>query len=166
MRVPIYEEIKLKDYDVMSFVDILRKSKVGKGPTYLELGHLEEKEAYLILETLSEALKILKISPLFPYPLYIIGPFNFPELNIPIIPNSSELPKHFYNRVKKLNSKELDLVNKITTLTERVSNHPLETRRRELKKSMKDQGTLFLLTRELASYENMLDALNRKSKED
>jgi hypothetical protein len=160
MRVPIYEEITLNQYDVMSCVDTLRKSKVGKGPTYVDLSRLDEKDAYIVFETIAEALKILRLSPLFPYPLYIITPHYFPELGLATLKSVQDLPKHFFNRVKRMNSKELDLVNKINTTAERVSNHPLEGRKKELRQAMKLQKTLYQTTRLQASFESMLEKLN------
>lgn len=160
MRVPVYEQLKLKETDVMSLVDILRKSKVGKGPTYIDLTPYEERETYFILETLQEALKILKVSAYCPYPLYVLTPYSYPEIDIPTLPSETELPAHFFNRIKRLNSKELDLVNKIGTLTERINNQPIEARRREMKKNLSAQKQLFLITKQQDFYEHLLKKLH------
>ena len=162
MRVPVYEEIVLVNYDIMSIVDLMRKSRVGKNPSYLNLSSLEEKEVYLILETLSEAFRILKISPYFPYPFYVITPFYYPEIDIPALKSTVELPNHFRNKVKKLNNKELDLVNKTTTLSERIANQSITAKRRELRQKLKDQKRLFHLCREQSFYEDILQKLKKQ----
>lgn len=161
MRVPVYEEIVLKNTDVMSMVDVLRKSKVGKGPTYLNLHSIVENKIVNLLGTLVEALKILKISAYFPYPLYIISPVKPDHLDLPYLDSELDLPKHFFNKIKRLNSKELDLTHKIATLTERISNQPIETRRKELAASMEIQKKLFTLTKEQAFYERLIVNINK-----
>lgn len=161
MRVPIYEEIVLVNYDIMSIVDLMRKSRVGKSPSYINLSSFEEKEVYIILETLSEAFRILKISPYFPYPFYIISTFYYPEIDIPVLKSTVELPNHFKNKVKKLNNKELDLVNKTATLSERISNQSITAKRRELRQKLKEHKRLFHLCREQSFYEDILQNLKK-----
>jgi len=165
MRVPVYEELIIKNTDVMSVVDVLRKSKVGRGPTYLNLNDIVESKTVNILNTLVEALKILKISPFFPYPLYVISSISPQHIPLPFLDNLEQLPSHFFSKIKRLNSKELDLTHKISTLTERIANQPIEARRNELKKSMKTQKKLFHLTKEQAFYERLIINLNKREHE-
>jgi hypothetical protein len=162
MRVPVYEEVIIKNTDVMSVVDVLRKSKVGRGPTYLNLAETLESKTVNILNTLVEALKILKISPYFPYPLYVISPIRPQNIDMPFLDTVEQLPNHFFSKIKKLNSKELDLNHKISTLTERIANQPIETRRKELKDSMKIQKKLYHLTKEQAFYERLIVNLKKR----
>jgi hypothetical protein len=161
MRVPVYEELFIKNTDVMSIVDVLRRSKVGKSPIYLNLNLVPHNLSVDLLETLVESLKILKISPYFPYPLYVISSIRPTHISLPFLNDESELPQHFYNKIKKLNSKELDLTHKIATLTDRISNQPIETRRKELNKAMKVQRKLYTLTKEQAFYERIIGNLNK-----
>ena len=165
MRVPVYEELIFKSTDVMTVIDTIRKSRVGKGPTYLNMQPYELNQHHEVLSTLIEALKILKLSAYFPYPLYIISQHRLSDVDLPFLDDEKSLPAHFHNKIKRLNSRELDLSHKISTLTDRISNQPVETRRKELKKTMVQQRHLFHLTKEQAFYENVIQKLNRVNNE-
>lgn len=161
MRVPVYEEIKITKYDVMNVLDVMKKSRVGKAPTYIDLNDKNQDETLHCLDIIHDALKVMKTSPVFPYPLYLITPFKDIESELPLVFNKSDLPKHFMKPVKRLTSKELNLLNKSVTLSERISNTSLSQRQAELKSGIRYYKMLYQLTKELDFYQGILENLSR-----
>lgn len=164
MRVPVFEEIKILKFDVMSVLDVFKKSKVGHGPCTIDLSTKSAQELEEILETLEDALTILKTSPKVPYPIYIFTPHTSVKTDFALIKGPEQLPQHFIKRVKRLTSKELSLLNKSITLTQRILNLPLRQRERELKVGLRFHKELFKLSKEMSFYENIQSHLDKKER--
>lgn len=165
MRVPVYEELKISQFDVMAVLDQMKKSRLGHVPCYIDLVGHPENETDQALQALEDALIMLKVSPLFPYPFFIISDkIKRQTTHIPIVQNKSELPAHFKKPVKRLTSKELSLLNKAVTLTERISNTPLQQRQKELDEGTRFHKMLFQLSKELDFYQEILEDLQMEKK--
>lgn len=164
MRVPVFEEIKLSKFDVMSIVDQFRKSKVGQGPCTIDLRDKNAQEIVEICDIIEDALTILKISPKIPYPIYIFTPYTSTPSSCSLLKGPQQLPQHFIKRVKRLTSKELSLLNKSITLTQRILNLPLRQRERELRVGLRFHKELFKLSKEMSFYEDIQARLEKRER--
>lgn len=164
MRVPVFEEIKLSKFDVMSIVDQFRRSKVGMGPCSIDLRDKNAQEMNEICDVIEDALTILKVSAKIPYPIYIFTNYTSTASSCSLIKGPEQLPFHFIKRVKRLTSKELSLLNKSVTLTQRILNLPLRQRERELEVGLRFHKKLFQLSKEMSFYEDIQTRLEKKER--
>lgn len=164
MRVPVYEELKISKFDVMSVLDQMKKSRVNQVPCYIDLSTLELDEIEHALQVIEDTLKMLKASPLFPYPIFIITQITGLQTSLPIVETKEKLPKHFMRPIKRLTSKELSLLNKAVTLTNRISNTPMEQRLRELQQGTRYHKMLFQLSKELDFYQDVVEKLKSRKR--
>lgn len=163
MRVPVYQELKITKFDVMNVLDQMKKSRIGQAPCYIDISPLEKDEAEHALQVIEDTFKMLKASPLFPYPTYIITEIPELETNLPTIETKDKLPKHFMRPIKRLTSKELSLLNKAVTLTNRIANTPIQQRLQELQQGTKYYKMLFQLSKELDFYQDVLEDLKKQT---
>lgn len=163
MRVPVYEELEISQFDVMSVLDTMKKSRVGHVPSYIDLTEKTKTEVERAIQIVEDVLQMLKVSALFPYPLFIITREIQIETHIPLVSNKERLPMHFMRPIKRLTSKELSLLNKAITLTQRMTNTPLQQRQKELAHGTRLHKTLFQLTKELDFYQDILEKLQKRN---
>jgi hypothetical protein len=164
MRVPVYEELKITKFDVMNVLDQMKKSRAGQVPCYINLNSLDDKETEHALQVIEDVLKMIKTSAFFPYPVYIISNLHGLETQLAIIESSDKLPKHFMRPIKRLTSKELSLLNKAVTLTNRITNTPIRQRLQELHQGTSHHKELFKRSKELDFYQEIIEKIRKRKK--
>lgn len=162
MRVPVFEEIKITKFDVMTIIDHFRRAKVGFNPCVIDLRDKNEQEISEICEVIEDALIIMKVSAKIPYAIYIFTPHTSTHSSCSLIKGPEQLPRHFIKRVKRLTSKELNFLNKSVTLNQKILNLPLLQRERELKVGLRFHKKLFQLSKEMSFYEDIQAKLEKK----
>jgi hypothetical protein len=125
MNLPLLTEIEIHDFAVQALVRKLRDSEVGSKPCFIELEFKQRKYVEPALDNITAALEILEVDPRFPYPLYIITPLVRRFLDLAILNSRSQLPKHFYCKTHRLNSKEQSLLKKTKLLSSKIKNNEL-----------------------------------------
>lgn len=123
MRIPIFDELKIKNFRLENLIDRLKRSKVGESPFYINADGLDTpvKE---IINNLDSALKSLNVHPNYPYPLFVITKetvdYHGP---IQIVANTSLLPEYFsVLKPRRLKGKEVGLLNKVYALSQKIIN--------------------------------------------
>jgi hypothetical protein len=125
MNLPLLTEIKIHDFAVQALVSKFKEIEVGTKPCFIELEFKQRKYVEPALDNITAALEILGVDPRFPYPLYIITPFVRRFLDLAILNNKNQLPKHFFCKTHRLNNKEQSLLKKTKLLASKIQNNEL-----------------------------------------
>lgn len=163
MKIPVYEEIILHNFEKKFLLEVLKRTKIGKLPTFINLKNYTAEETYTILDNIDDALLALNIHPLFPYPFYAITDKISRHNRIPVAKDSKELPEHFYKKVKRPNNKEQQVLNKLQVKVERLANLDINQSIKMLQLNKDEQQLLFDECKELYYLEKMNKRLNKKS---
>lgn len=162
MRIPVYEEINLDNYDLGAVCDLFKTKKLSQVPMYIIIHHLKGEELEVALNNIAEALIMLNIHPKFPYPLYIVTRESTNHSSLPIVPSVEELPRHFHKKARRLKTKELILLSKCTILGRKVDNINLHQRFRQISKNAPSQRALFDMCKEVYFYDRVMDGINSR----
>ncbi len=157
MKIPIYEEIILQGNGKEYLSDFIPLSRIGRVPSFINAVKLNRHELFTFLNDLEETLRNNKLSPIFPYPLYVITEEASHYNTIPLLKSVKELPEHFYKKIKRPNNKEIQLLNRLYLRVEKVSNLEMNQLLENLKNVAEKQKKLFVLTRELYFLEQLHD---------
>jgi hypothetical protein len=163
MRVPVYNEIKLKGFSLSSIKDDFRKSKVGTGPFYIDLTNHPLEEPEEVFAKVIKALQHFNINQHFPYPFYIISERTIHDsfLKIFFIKSVKELPKYYLQKNGQIKSKESELLHKVEVLFQRIQNSDINTNLPKLKEAYKNQRHFYDLSRETAFLEEVFNELEK-----
>ena len=126
MNLPLLTEIEIHDFEVQALVKKFEEFEVGSKPCYLELEFKQRKYVEPALDNITAALELLGIDPRFPYPLYIITPLVRRFLDLAILNSRAQLPKHFFCKSHRLNSKEQSLLKKTKLISSKIKNNELD----------------------------------------
>ncbi|MBT7610856.1 MAG: hypothetical protein HN576_13930 [Bacteriovoracaceae bacterium] len=162
MRIPIYEEIKLEHHDIESISTVLKEKDFGQVPFFISTSEIDKNFISEALDNISEVLITLNINLKLPYPIYIISltKINHPELTI--LDSVNDLPTHFFNKARRLKTKEKALLSKISLIASKISNENVPQILDDLKDILKPQRRLYEVSKELYFYETILDGLSGK----
>lgn len=162
MRIPIYEEISLEEHDLQSILAIFKEKKFGQVPYYISTSNINLDFISEALNNISEALIILNVSALFPYPIYIISQKECLHPNLNILQSVNMLPKHFFNKIRRLKTKETSLLTKTTLIASKITNQNITEKIDTLTKIVKPQRSLYEYSKEIHFYETILAGLSGK----
>lgn len=163
MKIPIFEEIQLIDLNTEKMRIIVSDSKIGKVPCYINLSNLDKTTLKKTVSELEEMMNEYNLSYDFPYPLYIISPFQ-PRTNLPWSQSVRDLPEHYFKKVKRPNNKEINLINKLSIKIEKIKNLNIFKSLEEFKKTSKLQRKLYNETLELHFLEKVESKILKKAK--
>ncbi len=161
MAIPTIQEIKILDYEVQTLVELFKKSEVGQRPCYIELDLEQRKYIEPALDNIMAALELLNIDPRFPYPLFVITPFVQKFLDIPILADRALLPKHFFCRGQRLNSKEQSLLKKTKMLSNKINNNEISDLTVHMKVESNSRRVLSEVCTENEFLETIIEGLQR-----
>lgn len=165
MRIPIFEEILVTDFEIENLIALFRKKKVARPPMYIGLYNFSYTETMDKIQNISLALKALDMHPYFPYPFYVITKFKILDSPVPVATNVEELPQNYFKKIKRLKTKELNLLNKGSMVAEKVANSDIYRKIRDLQNSLKGQKQLFLISKETHFYNTVLDKISKAQKD-
>ena len=78
MKLPLYDELKIKNFKIDNLVERFKKANVGESPYYIHIDHIEMSSSEVI-KNIEQALKEIGVYPGIPYPLAIITKENIQE---------------------------------------------------------------------------------------
>jgi hypothetical protein len=110
MHLPIYKEIQIKENNSEVIFNTLINSPIGTCPCYINLENIPEAALLETMNNIQAVLVMTKNSWHLPYPIYIISSKIFDEISIKQFNKKSDLPGFFNNKSKKLNTRELQLL--------------------------------------------------------
>ena len=164
MRIPIYEELIIEDFSLIALKQTLAQYKVGLIPMYTSFHTLSPKERAAAALNIETVLIELDTHPLFPYPFYIVSETPIKGISISIFSKVQDLPSHYFKKVKRLKPKELQLLSKVSLLSEKVINNDLYRKDIILAEGNNNQLLLYRTTKELSFYEKILENLDEQEK--
>jgi hypothetical protein len=162
MRIPIYEEICLDHHDVESILALFKLKKFGQVPYCITTISIDQDFISEALDNISKVLITLNINPQLPYPVYIINSSKRFHPHLKIIESVNLLPKHFFNKIRRLKTKEAALLSKTSLIASKITNENITEKLATLSKILKPQRKLYELSKEIHFYEKILDGLAGK----
>lgn len=126
MKLPLLQKIEIENADVSELDTIFKKNAVGKTPTILIFKNLTLSGTREALEAASLVCKSSRIDPHFPYPIYFLDELNIEQSFFPVLKDINDAPRHFIKKIKRIKKREQVLLDKVTTLSERIQNHPVK----------------------------------------
>ncbi len=163
MRIPIFEEIIVKKFDLISLTKFFAQKKFGNCPHFINLNGLSAGLVNDAIDNIANALDRLSIHPKFPYPLYIITEAINTHPVLQVSATTNELPAHYIRKVKRLKNKELAILNKTLLLSEKLSNQEIDKKLNDLSSAYGPQRSLYNNCREIHFYQFILDKLNTRN---
>ncbi len=148
MKIPIFEEIPIKEMDDDNLRLLISESRIGMVPTYLNLNNLKKEERDLLILKIEQIILEFNIHPLFPYPIYIISSSPV-ETIFPWVKNVKDLPGHFFKKIKRPNNKELQLLNRLYLKVSKIKNQELYKKISTYRETSVSQKILYAETKEL-----------------
>jgi hypothetical protein len=155
MRIPIYQELILRNENSTELLNVLEVNKVGHVPCYFLTHLIAENKLPQLLTELEKAMNQIGISPRFPYPIYIISEHLDHHNFFPTAQSVEDLPKHFFKKVKRPGVKESQILSRNTVLLSKVNNQPCEDKMQLLKAWQEGQKKLSDLSKELFFYQTI-----------
>ena len=156
MKIPIFEEIPIKEMDDDNLRLLISESRIGMVPTDLNLNNLKKEERDLLILKIEQIILEFNIHPLFPYPIYIISSSPV-ETIFPWVKNVKDLPGHFFKKIKRPNNKELQLLNRLYLKVSKIKNQELYKKISTYRETSVSQKILYAETKEIHFLE-LLDA--------
>ncbi len=155
MKIPIFEEIILHGQGREFLTDYIPLSKIGRVPTYINTLKLKKNELVKFLDELELTLLKNNLSPIYPYPLYVLAEEMTYYNSIPIVRSVNDLPEHFFKKVKRPNNKEMQLLNKLYLRVEKVNNLEMDELFANLIEQSVTQKDLYNETKNLYFFETL-----------
>ncbi|HAZ14169.1 MAG TPA: hypothetical protein DCY86_15380 [Bdellovibrionales bacterium] len=166
MKIPIYTEVSFEDCNQLNLNDIkkvLEKAQVGLTPSYIATQQLDLTDLLTFLKLLGQAIDELNLSERFPYPLYIITDHLSTHPRFFMAKSVEALPLHYFKKAKRLKPKEQLLLSKVVFTGEKINNVDLPAKLIFLRRQAVLNRELATLCHELASYETILEQLQKAS---
>lgn len=164
MKLPLLQKIEISTHDETEIATIIKKNNVGKIPTIFLFSELTIEKAKLAIKACETQFLKQKINPLFPYPSYILNEWNIDQSFFPILRNITDAPKHFVKKIKRVKKREQVLLDKVTTLSERINNHSVSDDLEYVTVKANDNKTLKDLCSEKSFYLELLMNLKNPQK--
>lgn len=164
MKIPVFEEIIFESDNVDHLREKILNSKIGKVPTYINIGEKKKDERISFLIDLKNIFLSENLNPRFPYPCYVITE-KLSEDYFPQALSVKELPDHFFKKVKRPNNKEVQLLNKLGLKVEKIKNLDMNKIMEGIKDTAYSQRKLYQNTKELYFYELLNYKLFERDKE-
>lgn len=125
MKLPLLQKIDIQTTDKEEILDIVKKNSLGKIPTIFIMSELTIENAKVAIKACEEAFRGQKIDPKFPYPTYFLNDYAIDQGFFPNLRGIQEAPKHFIKKIKRVKKREQGLLDKVTTLSDRINNHSI-----------------------------------------
>jgi len=162
MRIPIYQELILRNENQAELVNILEVNKVGHVPCYFLTHLIADSKLPHLLSELEKAMNQIAISPRFPYPIYIISEHLDHHSFFPTAKSVEDLPKHFFKKVKRPGVKESQILMRNTVLLNKLINQPCEEKMTQITMWREGQKKLATITKELFFYQTIFKSRSKK----
>lgn len=148
MDLPVFEELKIKNFDVDQLLPYFEQQKVGRRPCFIKMPKDDPEKLRGHLINILLVLKKMKVDPRFPYPLYLISEVRLNSKIIPQIRSEREIPGFFFCKNQKITSRESSLINKISIIRERMRNFNYEGLMEDMNEYSNHHKKVYQLARE------------------
>lgn len=143
MKLPLYDELKIKNFNVENLTERFKKARVCESPYYIHIDHIE-MDAKEVIKNIEEALKIIGLYPGIPYPLAIITKKAIDyHGKLELFSSKENVTNYFSNlKPKRLKGKEIGLLNKVDALAQKINNLDIYPILESFKEKIRDQRIL------------------------
>lgn len=141
-------------------------NQIATNPAYMIVDDLGGKELLDMLDLLSEVLAEIKAHPKLPYPFFIISRANVKHKDFHIVSSKETITNYYRLKIKKLKKRELNLLNKVNMIVERIHNYPLNEYLEQMKSDSYYHKVLRDLCVEKAFYKEQLQKMNQQEADD
>ena len=159
MKFSVIQTIEISSFKKEALEEQLLKSHCSLAPSLLYLDPPQGQSLIIGVELLKEAFLKLNISPVFPYPSYLLKEYSLNQDFFPTLDSFDRFPSHFLDKIKRLKKIEEDLHNKTTTSVDRISNHPINQDMKYLSEKAKKNQLLRDLLMEKSFYTEIYQSL-------
>lgn len=132
MKVPIFKELIINNYEEKYLLNLFEKIEIGKTPRYVILDNLPPQEAQTFLINMEKVMSIKDTHGFFPYPLYIVSSRIYRCKGLPLVKEVEDLPDYFFIKAKRPSNKELALLKKAYIYANKLSNISIRERLNKL----------------------------------
>lgn len=164
MSLPIYQNITVRSSSLEELNALLNPDMNLKHPVVINLKNLDQDQQRETIGVIENFFVSSNLSYTFPYPVYIISDHELSISKMPILQDTSRLPKFFTQRDTKMNVKESHLVSKNKLLQQEVKNSDASSNRSELENYGENHRMIYELERERSFYRSILNGLMKVGK--
>jgi hypothetical protein len=159
MSLPVYQNINVKSNSIEDLAAILHSEMNLKHPVVMNLKHLGMDDQREIIGLIENFFSAHNLSFKFPYPIYIICDHEKSITNIPVVKDSSELPKFYSSREAKMNVKESHLVGRNKLLQQEIKNTDTSANNNDMGTYAESHRIIYELETERRLYRSILNHL-------
>lgn len=164
MKYSSIESVVLKENNLLEIKNIFIKNKVGLSPCYIDMSDFDFAKTQAFITTMELVIKDMNISPLFPYPCYIITKYNSIMTTFPILEDLKQIPEFFKVQLNRITNKEQKLVDKIEIIKSQIQNEEVTKRLDDYRVNIMPQKMIKSLCKEGMFLEKILNQINEQSK--
>lgn len=162
MKVPLMQKIEMNVKDVPDLKNIFQKNNIGELPTILIFKDFTIEQSKKMISACEIMCDKLFINPRFPYPLYILNEWNIEQSTFPEVSDINAVPRHFVKKIKRIKKREQNILDKVTTLSNRINNHSVTSDLEYITLKANDNKKLKELCAEKSFYLDLLTNLNQE----
>jgi hypothetical protein len=122
MNLPLYQHINLNSASLEELENLLRTDLNLRHPVALNLKALDLDQQREVIGLIENYFVSNNLSYKFPYPIYLITDHERTISKVPVVQETSDLPKFFSQRESKMNVKETHLAGRNKLLQQVVKN--------------------------------------------
>lgn len=164
MSLPVYQHINVKSASLEDLSHMLHPDMNLKHPVAINLKTLDLDAQREMIGLIENYFASNNISFKFPYPLYLVSDHEVSITKVPLVHETSELPKFYTQRESKMNVKETHLAGKNKLLQQEVKNCDASANLSDIENYGYSHREVFELEQERKFYRSILNKLMKARK--
>lgn len=164
MSLPVYQHINVKTASLEDLSHMLHPDMNLKHPVVINLKTLDLDAQREMIGLIENYFASNNLSYKFPYPLYLVSDHEVSISKVPLVHETSELPKFYTQRESKMNVKETHLAGKNKLLQQEVKNCDTSANVSDIENYGYSHRVVFELEQERKFYRSILNKLMKAKK--
>ena len=164
MELPKYKNILITDFDTTVIDHFLKKEMNLHTPIAIDIKKINLEQQRELIGLIENYFFQQNSSYLFPYPIYLISDHDQTMTRMPLVKNTSELPRFFSHKEAKINIKESSVLDKNKLLQIEISNADFQQNNLELESYAQKHKEINKLEAERSFYRSLLNKLTKRKK--
>ena len=164
MELPKYKNISITDFENTEIDHFLEKDINLHSPIALDVKKINFEQQRELIGLIENFFFQHNISYLFPYPVYLISDHDQTMTRMPLVKNTSELPRFFSHKETKINIKESSVLDKKKLLQIEISNADFQQNNIEIESYAQKHKEINKLEAERSFYRTLLNKISKRKK--
>jgi hypothetical protein len=164
MELPKYKNILITDFDTTVIDHFLKKEMNLHSPIAIDIKKINLEQQRELIGLIENYFFQQNSSYLFPYPIYLISDHDQTMTRMPLVKNTSELPRFFSHKETKINIKESSVLDKNKLLQIEIFNADFQQNNLELESYAQKHKEINKLEAERSFYRSLLNKLTKRKK--